>query len=131
MTTTLDLMPVVSGHIKRDLVLRWAPTGTQIDSAKRLLHNRPDALVLVALILIGKSYGFWTTDIEVRPVDGAWLAASPDDIGPAREAALTAAATDLGTRTGTLSWCVIKPDGSWYLFEQPTPTEVQPDANDT
>lgn len=113
----VDLMPRLNGALQRDLCLRWAPSGTQIDSAKEILKGRtPTARVYVPIALIGKERHFWTDDVEVRPVDGAWLAETDNDHYTAREAASRAAREAVGG-TGIGSYAVIKHDGSWAVWE--------------
>lgn len=113
----LDAMPAITNPTHRDLCLRWAPTGTQIDSAKHHLAAHPGGKVIVALVLLRKEYGIWDVDVEVRPVDGAWLTRSDDTYHEAVNAACEAGAALLGSRIGTVSWVDIRPDGSWAVFE--------------
>lgn len=114
---SINLMPALDSLIQRDLCLRWAPTGTQIDSAKQYLTGNPGGKVIVALVLLRKEFGIWDFDVEVRPVDGAWLTKTDETYHEAVAAACEAGAALLGSRIGTVSWVDIRPDGSWAVFE--------------
>lgn len=124
----LDLVPVTTGGVERDLRLRWCPNGTQIDRAKAALVGRdPATRVVTALALVGKTFGFWDPWVLVEPVDAAWIVVSGAE-DAAIMAATRAGQAQLGDRTGTVSWCLIGPDGSWAVFEA-FPRSIPPTAD--
>jgi hypothetical protein len=101
--------------LEQDLRARWRPSDEQIAAADALLATgRYPGGVLSAQVLVGKEYGFWTEDIEVRPLDiigfdretvSRVLAAEVERVG--REAGKSV--------TGSYAWHS-KP-GSWAVFE--------------
>lgn len=57
-------------NLAADLRARWVPTADQVANADNYLAAHPEVEYVYSIhLLVNKTFGFWTTDVEVRPTD--------------------------------------------------------------
>lgn len=109
--------PISQADLHVDLTYRWVPSEAQIAGAEALLAAGladPDDGVYTLHLLVHKSFGFWTTDVEVVHLDGLFTT---------REAALgflEQASAEHHRKTGhtlTGGYTVHFAPGDWAVFE--------------
>lgn len=101
-----------------DLRARYRPTDEQIAYALGALSQSDAEFAIVGLAHPGKDHGFWTLDTVVLPVPlAAWVCDNDDSYYIAMEAALLAAERLLDGAEGSISYAVVKRDGTWAVFE--------------
>lgn len=112
--STMTLDPTAA-----DLKARWTPSEEQVADATEYLAQH-DSLkhAYTVHLLVGKNYGWWTTDVEVVPVPGVF-ASRNEAIGTNLDALVNAKAAETGKPVtgGYTSHYIHEGEPGWAVWE--------------
>ena len=89
-----------------DLQTRMVPSAGDMQRAVAAIEANGTEFAVTPMVFVGKTYGIWTTDVQVETSTLVYACNNDESYGAARNEACIAGAKILGERPGTVGYVV-------------------------